>query len=129
MQHLGFVHAACLASALTLATSCGENAPSTKSETKELASRVICDRTPIPQLGMLRACAAGTPSAAGPGVPDGFIAPTSGSPTLSSEEAAAATDAAKLDALRNPPGVDPADLGFGRPPARPQAASPSGGAQ
>ncbi len=122
----GIVRGFCLAGLLVATATCSDSEPETSSETKAVAAAPpVCNKTPIDQRGTLPACAAGTPTVAGPGVPDDHTGPKNAPLTLTPGELSAAAAAEQQSALRSPPGVDPVDLGFGRPPAR--MVAPMGG--
>ena len=126
----GFVRRLCLAALLVASAACDDSEPETSSETKAVANApAVCNKTPIDQRGTLPACAAGTPTVAGPGVPDDHTGPKNAPLTLTAEEISATAAAEQQSALRGPPGVDPVDLGFGRPPARPQPVTPKASAE
>lgn len=75
-----------------------------------------CDLTPIPETGTLRACAAGTSTTAGPGVPFNFTGTIQHSLPITPTKLTALTAAQALAEARNPPAQPPVDRGF--PPAR-----------
>jgi hypothetical protein len=73
----------------------------------------VCDRTAVATNGHLLACAAGSPSAAGPGVPADFAGHVKTSMPISAAERAAISAANALSAARNSIGTSSLDRGFG----------------
>lgn len=118
----GLVGAAILALA---SASCGSST-GTSSSSQALAGSggsqgSDCILAPIDNKGDLPACAAGTTSASGPGLPYNFVGRWVGAITLNAEQVAARSAADALSAARNPPGQDPIDRGF--PPTTTSAPS------
>lgn len=124
---LGNVRRLCLLGLLTIA-GCGESDDATGEAPGVSKEMPGCDLRPIDSKGTLPACAAGKASAAGPGVPYGQPAVEPLEPPSGADVEAAAEEEA-LSRARNRPGLDPVDLGFGRPPARPLKISPPRGAK